>query len=193
VLLAEVELARGRSQVARRAVDGAVGPKRGENVLFPAALVYLGLRLEERALALADLLSRRLEPDPQAYARLIRGEAHLRRGRPRDAIREFRAARELADTWAGQVALGRAYLDLEAFAEAQTELDGALKRRGEATAAFLDEVPTYRLFPPVLYHFARAGLGLKDRAAIESLRAFLAVRGKAQGDPLVAEARRLVE
>ena len=192
VLLAEVELALGRAQSARRAVDRAARPERGENVLFPAALAYLEMRLQDRALALAEMLSRRLEPDPQAYARLIRGEAHLRRGLPREAVREFRAARELADTWLGQVALGRAYLELEAFTEAQTELEGALNRRGEATAAFLDEVPTYRLFPPVLYHLACAGLGLKDRAAIEPLRAFLAIRGKAQGDPLAAEARRLL-
>jgi hypothetical protein len=45
----------------------------------------------------------------------------------------------------------------------------------------------------VLYHLARAGRGLKDRAADESLRAFLAIRGKAQADPLAAEARRLLE
>lgn len=192
VLLAEVELALGRAQSARRAVDRAATPERGENVLFPAALAYLELGLEDRALALADLLSRKLEPDPQAYARLIRGEAHLRRGRPREAVREFRAARDLADTWLGHVMLGRAYLDLKAFTEAQTELEGALSRRGEATAAFLDEVPTYRLFPPALYYFARAGLGLKDRAATDSLRAFLTIRDKAQRDPLAAEARRLV-
>jgi tetratricopeptide (TPR) repeat protein len=193
VLLAEVELALGRAPSARRAVERAVGPKRGENVLVPAALVYLGLRLDDRALALAETLARRLEPDPQAYARFIQAEAHLRRGRPREAVRELHAAREIADTWLGRVALARAYLDLRAFAEAQTELEGALNRRGEATAAFLDEVPTYRLFPPVLYHLARAGRGLNDRAADESLQAFLAIRGKAEADPLAAEARRLVE
>jgi tetratricopeptide (TPR) repeat protein/tRNA A-37 threonylcarbamoyl transferase component Bud32 len=192
VLLADVELRLGRAQAARRAVDLAVDPRRGENVLYPAALVYLGLQLDDRALALADTLSGRLEPDPQAYARLVRGEAHLRRGRAREAVRELRAAGELADTWLGHVALGRAYLDLGAFAEAQTELEAALARRGEATAAFLDEVPTFRLFPPVLYYYALAGRGLRDRAADDSLRAFLAIRAKEQADPLVAEARRLV-
>jgi eukaryotic-like serine/threonine-protein kinase len=193
VLLAEVELALDRAPGARRAVDRALDTKRGENVLYPAALVYLGLGLDDRALALADALSRRLEPDPQAYARLVRGEAHLRRGRPREAVREFRAAGEIADTWLGHVALGRAYLELHAFTEAQTELEGALKRRGEATAAFLDEVPTYRLFPPVLYYLALAGRGLKDRAADEPLRTFLTIRAKAQADPLASEARKLLD
>jgi tetratricopeptide (TPR) repeat protein/tRNA A-37 threonylcarbamoyl transferase component Bud32 len=192
VLLAEVQLQLGRARDARRAVDRAVGPKRGENVLYPAALVYLGLGLDDRAHALAETLSRRLEPDPQAYARLVRGETHLRRRRPREAVREFLAAGELADTWLGHVALGRAYLDLGAFAEAETELEAALARRGEATAAFLDEVPTFRLFPPVLYRYALAGRGLHDRAADEPLRAFLAIRAHAQDDPLAAEARRLL-
>jgi tetratricopeptide (TPR) repeat protein/predicted Ser/Thr protein kinase len=193
VLLAEVELALGRAPTARAAVDRAADPRRGENVLYPAALVYVGLKLDDRALALARTLSLRLEADPQAYARLVRGEVHLRRGRPREAVREFRAAGEVADTWLGHAALGRAYLDLHAFAEAQTELEAALKRRGEATAAFLDEVPTYRLFPPVLYELAVAGRGLNDPAAGEPLREFLAIRAKAQGDPLTAEARKLLK
>ena len=177
---------------ATRTLERAVASARTENVLLPAALVYLRLRLEERALDLAGQLSQRLEPDSQAYAHLVRGEAERRRGRPRDAVRELARAHELADTWLGHVALGRAYLDLEAFPEAQTELETAVNRRGEATAAFLDEVPTYRLFPPVLYYLGRAGVALKDPAAAESLRAFLAIRGGARRDPLVVEARKLL-
>jgi len=96
------------------------------------------------------------------------------------------------DTWRGRVALGRAYLEAGAFMEAHTELDAAVKRRGEATAAFLDEVPTFHLFPPVYYDLGRAHMGLKDPASTESLKSFLALRESADGDPLVAEARRLL-
>jgi tetratricopeptide (TPR) repeat protein len=192
VLLAEIQLGRGRVPEGRRALERAVASGRTENVLVPAALCYLDLRLEGRALELADRLAQRLEPDAQAYAHLIRGEAHLRRGRPREALREITRARDLADTWLGHVALGRAYLELRAFPEAQAELETAAKRRGEAAALFLDEVPTYRLFPPVLYHLGRAGLGLGDPAAADSIRAFLAIRAGARRDPLVEEARRLL-
>ncbi len=193
VVLAEILLTRGRAREARAAVDRAVGEGRGENVLFPAALVYLGLGSEDRALAIAEALGRRLEPDPQAYAQLVRGEALLRRRDAPGAVKAFGQARAIADTWLGRVALGRAYLAAGAFTEAHTELETALRRRGEAAAAFLDEVPTYRLLPPVYYHLGRASFGLKDPAAAESLKAFLALREKADpGDPLAAEARRLL-
>jgi hypothetical protein len=65
-----------------------------------------------------------------------------------------------------------------------------LKRRGEATALFLDESPTYHLFPPVYYYLGRAQEGLKSPAAADSYKTFLAMKEKAEHDPLVADARR---
>jgi len=192
VALAAVHLAAGRTREARVAVDAAVGPGRGENVLYPAGLVYLGLGSPDRTLALADELGKRLEAEPQAYAELLHGEALLRRRDAVGAVKAFEKAKALADTWIGRVALGRAYLAAGAFTEAHTELDTALKRRGEATAAFLDETPTWRLFPPVYFELGRAGLGLKDPAGAESLKAFLALRDPADADPQAREARRLL-
>jgi tetratricopeptide (TPR) repeat protein len=192
VTLAGTLLAAGRAREARAAVERAVTEGHGENVLYPAALVYLGLGNENRAMALADELGGRLETEPQAYGLLVRGEVLLKRHDPRGAVKAFEMARVVADTWLGRVALGRAYLAAGAFMEAHTELETAAKRRGEATAAFLDEVPTYRLFPPVYFDLGRANLGLKDPAAADSLKTFLALRESADGDPLVAEARRLL-
>ena|SRR5438874_4864699 len=42
-----------------------------------------------------------------------------------------------------------------AFAEAESELEACLKRRGEATALFLDESPSYHLFPRSITTSAR--------------------------------------
>jgi hypothetical protein len=64
-----------------------------------------------------------------------------------------------------------------------------LKRRREATALFLDEVPTFHLFPPVYYYLGRAQDGLKSPAATDSFKTFLAMKQKGGGDPLVADAR----
>ncbi len=192
VALAEAHLAAGRGHDARAAVEQAVAAGRGENVLFPAALVYVGLGSEDRAMALADELGGRLETEPQAYGLLVRGEVLLKRRDARGAVKAIEAARAVADTWLGRVALGRAYLAAGAFMEAHTELETAIKRRGESTAAFLDEVPTYRLLPPVYFDLGRASLGLNDPAAADSLKTFLALRESADGDPLVAEARRLL-
>ena len=78
-----------------------------------------------------------------------------------------------------------------AFPEAHAELDACAKRRGEATAVFLDENPTYHLFPPVHYYLGLAYEGLKSPDAAEAYKAFLEVRAKADpGDPLVEDARR---
>jgi predicted Zn-dependent protease len=160
---------------------------RGENILYPAARVYLATGREARALALASELATRLEPDPQAYAELIRGEAELARGRPGEAIKRFAAAKKIADTWAGRFDLGRAYLEAGAFAEADA------KRRGEATALFLEESPTYRLFPPTYYYLGRTREGLKSPGAADAYKSFLAARTGGEGDPLVADARRRLE
>ena len=63
-----------------------------------------------------------------------------------------------------------------------------MKRRGEATALFLDESPTYYLFPPVYYYLGRAQEGLKSSAASDSYNAFIAIKNGGQ-DPLLADAR----
>ena len=83
-----------------------------------------------------------------------------------------------------------AYLAAGAYAEAHAELEVCLKRRGEATALFLDESPTYHLFPPVYYYLGRAQEGLKSPAAAESFKQFLAIEAKGAGDPMIADARR---
>ena len=188
--LAAADLAAGRTAPALAAADRAVATGKGDAVLFPAARVYLEAGRESRALAIADQLAASLERDSQAYARLIRGEVKLRQGKPREAIKDFEEAKGISDTWMGRFDLGRAYLEAGAFTEADTELEACVKRRGEATALFLDDVPTYRVFPPALYYLGRAQEGLKSPAAAESYKAFLAVKEKGGGGPLVEDARR---
>ncbi len=188
--LASAQLASGETAAAVATAERAVAASTGENVLVPAARVYLEADREARALEIAHELASRLEPDPQAYAHLIQGEVELRRGQPREAVQEFEAAKGIADTWLGRLDLGRAYLELGAFTEADTELDACVRRRGEATAIFLDDVPSYRYFPPAEYYLARAQAGLGSPAAADSFRAFLAMRGDGVADPLVADARR---
>ena len=127
----------------------------------------------------------------RAYARLIRGEAALAQSNARAALDHAREAQKLADTWPGHVILARAYLALDAFTEATSELDAAIARSGEAVAVTLDDVPTYRYFPQVIYYKGLAQAGLKSAAAKESFAAFLAIKkigDEASG--LVADARK---
>ena len=188
--LADAQLALGKGSDALASAERALAASRNLSVAFPVARVYLAAGSEPKALALADELAARLEPDAQAYARLIRGEAKLRRGKAREAVADFEEARKIADTWLGRYDLGRAYVELGAFTEADTELEVCVKRRGEATALFLDDVPSWRYFPAALHALGRAQEGIKSPAAADSFKAFLAIRGNAGGDPLVADARR---
>ena len=189
VALAEARLSIGQSGPALAAADRAVSLAKGENVHYPAARVYLDAGKEARALELVRGMSQRLEPDPQAYAELVKAEVALKQGKPRDAVRILEAARKLADTWMGRYLLGRAYLDAGAFPDADRELEACAKRRGEATALFLDESPTVRYLPPAVYWLGRAREALKSPAAAESYRAFVAIKDGGE-DPLLADARK---
>ncbi len=86
----------------------------------------------------------------------------------------------------------QAYLEAGAFTEADSEFDRCIKRRGEALALFLDEVPTYGYFPPVYYYQGRVREGLKSAGFAESYKQYLSIRGKAGEDPLLADVRRRI-
>jgi hypothetical protein len=86
--------------------------------------------------------------------------------------------------------LARAYLEAGAFTEASSELDACLNRRGEATSVFLDDNPTYHLFPAVHYYQGRAREGLRSPGAAEFYKLFLDTKVKGSLDPLITDARR---
>jgi hypothetical protein len=183
-------LLQGKSAQARAAASNAVAYGPSNSSLFWAARLYLDTSDESKALNLARRLAAQLEPDPQAYAKLIEGEVGLKHHKSQEALKLFLESRKLADTWMGRFDAGRAYVEAGAFAEAGSELEVCLKRRGEATALFLDESPTYHLFPPVYYYLGRAQEGLKSPAASESYKTFLGMKEKGDKEALVADARR---
>lgn len=92
---------------------------------------------------LAAGLASELQAEPQAYAKIIEGDAARKNGDPRQAIKVLIEANGLLDTWIGHFVLGRAYLDAGQFAQADGDFDRCIKRRGEVLALFLDEEPTY--------------------------------------------------
>ena len=113
----------------------------------------------------------------------------MKRRNYRDAIARLKEARKLADSWLVRYDLGRAYLEAGSFAEADAEFDVCVKRRGEAAAVYLDEVPTFRVFPPVYYYLGRAREGLKSPGAADAFKTFLGFQ-TGEGGALAADARR---
>jgi len=121
---------------------------------------------------------------------MIDGDLALQRGEKNEAIKMFTDGNNLFDTWIGHFELGRAYLDVGLFVEADGEFDRCVKRRGEALELFMDNVPTFGYFPAVYYVQGRAREGLKSPGFAESYRNYLSIRGQAGEDPLLPEIRR---
>ncbi len=177
IALAEAQQARGNTSAAAQAIERARRLSDQPAVLVPAATLLLASGRAADAARIADHLDSALAPRPRAFARLLRAQAHLEQGRPRDALDLLQQAQALADLWLVRYYKGIAYVGLEAYAQAVSELDLCVTRAGEATAVFLDDVPTFRYMAPLNYWLGRAhdGLGARDAAA-RHYRAYLALR-----------------
>jgi serine/threonine protein kinase/tetratricopeptide (TPR) repeat protein len=187
--LANVQLLRGQKGPALAAANRALELSQAFKTRFMTAQVYVAFGEAAKARELANGLSSELQVEPQVFAKLIDGEAALKAQDARGAVKLFTEANNLLDTWIGRFDLGRAYLEIGAFAEADSEFDRCIKRRGEALSLFLD-LPTYGFFPPVYYYQGRARQGMKSAGFGESYQKYLSIRGKAGEDALLADIRR---
>jgi tetratricopeptide (TPR) repeat protein len=192
LLQAEAKLAAGRASDAAADAKSALAHDNGAISQFGAGLIYVEAGQYAPVQAIVSQLSGRLDADSQAYGKVLEGEMFLKRGDAKRAIALFLEAQKVSDTWMGRMDLGRAYIEAGAFTEADSELENCLKRRGEASAIYLDDVPTFRRLPPVYYYLGRAQEGLKSPAAAESFKTFLAIKGKGDEAGLVKDAERRV-
>lgn len=190
ILIGQARSALGQNQKAVEAADRAVGLMNGLNIAFSAAGIYIATGKTEKAAAIAKNLGQLLEPEPRAHGKILEGMLAGRAGRPNDAVAACVEAQKIVDTWIGRLELGKAYLEAKAFAEAHSEFELCLKRRGEAASLFLNDLPTCRALPQVYYYLGRAQEGLKSPGANDSYRTFLKIKEKSDVDPLVADARK---
>lgn len=188
--LAYTQISRGQKSAALAAVESALSNSKSPKIRFLAARIFVAAGELPRARELASGLASELQTEPQVYAKLIEGETALEGGDARQAIKLITEANNRLDTWIGRFDLGRAYLAAGAYAEADSEFDRCIQRRGEGLALFLNEVPSYGYFPPVYYYLGRVREGLKSESFADSYRTYLSIRGKAGEDPLLPEVRR---
>ncbi len=188
--LAYTELARGRRTQARAAAEQALANGAGVQIRFLAARIYAQTGASAQARAIAAKLGAELQAEPQAYGKIIEGVVALEQKDARLAIKLLTEATTLLDTWIGRFDLGRAYLAAGAFPQADSEFDRCLTRNGEALSLFLDEEPTSGFLPPVYYYQGRVREGMKSAGFAEAYQRYLAIRGKATDDPLVADIRK---
>jgi eukaryotic-like serine/threonine-protein kinase len=192
-LLINSYMAAGQPAKAAGAADAALKVSKDLGVRLTAARAYAEAGEEKKALAIAAEMEKSLASEQQLYAQIIHANVDLKRNDARSAVEKLRAALKIGDGWLAHFDLGRAYLAAGAFAEADGEFETCLKRRGEATAVYLDENPSYHLLAPVYYYQGRAREGLNSPAAAESYKSFLAIQGKGDASFLVADAKRRVK
>jgi tetratricopeptide (TPR) repeat protein len=193
VALAEARQALGEASSSVAAAKAALELAQLEYVAYPAGGVLFRGAREADARAVAASLAKELSPRSRAYGRLLEGEMSLSRAQFVDAVQAFGAARDLANVWLTRFDLGRAYVEAGRYAEAISELELCERRRGEAAAMFLDDVPTLRYLAPLPYWLARAqqGLGIAP-AARENYKKFIDLAPDDARDPLIADARRRI-
>jgi tetratricopeptide (TPR) repeat protein len=189
VHIAHAHLLQARESEALAAAEDALALSMAPAIRFLAGRVFAAAGETGRAEAIAANLAEELDPEARANAKLIEGEIALTDGDARRAVVLFRDAKNLLDTWIARFSLGKAYVEAGLFTEADSELDVAIQRRGEALSLFLDQYPTYGYFPAVYYYLGRARQGQNSRGFADSYERYLSIREKAGEDPLLPEVR----
>jgi tetratricopeptide (TPR) repeat protein len=187
IAYAEALLAAGRTDAGVDAINAALETS-GLAQEVPAAIMLLGNGASERAADIANKLGEQLNTQSRAYALMIQAMIDAANGDHIAAVDKYTAAVGLADLWLVRFQLGRAYLQAGFNAEAMNEFDQCKRRIGEATAIFLNDLPTWRYTSTLPYWLGRAQaeLGMTQQAAA-NLDAF--IRARPADDPLAQDAR----
>jgi serine/threonine protein kinase/tetratricopeptide (TPR) repeat protein len=189
-MLADAELLREEKRQAIVYAEKALANSQSAKIRFLAARTYIAAGETAKGRALGAKLGSELLAEPQAYAKLIQGEAALKDHDSKQALQLLSDAKNLVDIWIVHYDLGLAYLDAGLFVEADSEFQRCLERRGEAMELFTDDMPTYTYVAPIYYYQGRVREGLKSAAFAESYRTYVSIRGQAAEDPLLPEIHR---
>jgi tetratricopeptide (TPR) repeat protein len=190
--LAEAHAGRGQWAASQKAIEQARKLATDDSVLVTEARLALANGRIEAARAIASDLGARLPAQSRAYGKLVDAEVALAGKRHADAIDAVSAGKKLADLWLLRYVSGLVYFQAGDYPAAISEFVKCQERRGEATAVFLDDIPSYHYMAPVPYWLGRAREAgkLDPRKQYEE---FLAIRGGAAQDPQVIDARRRLE
>jgi tetratricopeptide (TPR) repeat protein len=189
-VLGYLEFLRGRNEPAIAAVEKALANSNEPGIRFTSARTLVLVGRTDRTRSLMAGLASESQAESRAYGKIIEANLALRDKKAREAIRLLIEANDLLDIWIGHFDLGLAYLEEGKFAQADSEFDQCIKRRGEALSLFSDSQPAFGYFPYVYYQQGRAREGLKTVGFAESYRRYLEIRATPGEDPLLPDVRR---
>jgi tetratricopeptide (TPR) repeat protein len=190
--VAHLQVLRGQKGAAMASAEKALANSKDAKIRFLAARTFVDVGETAKARPLIAGLSSEFPVAPRAYAKIVEGQVALKDKDTLQAMKSFQEANALLDSWIGHFDLGRAYLEAGQAAQADSEFDTCMKRRGEALWLFVDEEATYSYLPPLYYYQGRVREELKNAGFAESYRAYLNIRGQSKEDPLLPEIRRRI-
>jgi len=189
--LAAIRLSQGRTADAIKLAEDALKSSTDQIPRFEAGRIFAAASRLPRAKELAADLEKSLVPETQALGMTLRGETQLIEGDVRGSVATLQAASKIADTWMARYLLGRAYLLANSYEDADREFDMCERRKGEATAVYIDDVPTWRMMAPLYYYTGIVRAELKRSTAADSLRTFVELKkGGDEKSSLVADAEK---
>jgi len=165
IALAEAQSDLHRMPDALRTIDDVLKISTENQIVVPAVRLLLRANENTRAQSLISTLGSSLQPQARAYASMLEAERLIALGRAGEVMDALSDARKRADLWLVRFITGMAYERFAHHVEAQAELESCTTRRlGEATAVFLDDMPTFRYTVPAREWLKRAqqgGVGAK--------------------------------
>ncbi len=193
IYLAKALAAMGDRVAALESLDQSVQDNQTISHLVPAALIYIELGKTQRAEAIQQQLGSHLQQGHRAAAELIAGEIALSNDDAVAAVDAFNASLQRADSWLTHYALGRAYAFAGYHAEALGEFEMCLRRIGESTALYLDDIPTFQYHAPLYYWLGRTKqeMGMNNEAR-DDLNYYLSLRVDADESPWTEDARQRI-
>jgi tetratricopeptide (TPR) repeat protein len=177
IALAEARIETGELESAAESAKRAVELSPTLSIKLPAALVLRDAGQIDESNEIAGELAGALQPHNRAYGMMLRAVDLRGNGQLVAAIELLESALDVADLWRIRLELGRAYLEAGYFPQAYDEFQRCRDRRGEATALFLEDMPTFRYLAHLPYWLGRAQEGLNATdAAMRNYSAFLELR-----------------
>ncbi|MEL6868368.1 MAG: hypothetical protein AAFO81_01080 [Pseudomonadota bacterium] len=152
---------------AKSAAGQAAQLSNGLGVQVTAAIVSVAADDLETARVIANALTAKLDALSRANGQLLLGMILEHEGESTRAILAMRDAVAVADSWLIRFQLAQAYLRAGNDPQALDELTALATRRGEASAVFLDDMPTYRLLAQLPYWSGRVQQALNMRSAAQ--------------------------
>ncbi|MGS2721295.1 tetratricopeptide repeat protein [Paraglaciecola aestuariivivens] len=191
IALAQTEFASGNHEAALDFANKALTLSSRDSILVGAARIFLDSNLIEKTEDIANTLSAKLQKHSRAYGLMIKGAIKRKEGNFIEAFDTLGAAVQFADLWLIRLEIGKTYLAAGYYVEALDEFVKCEKNKGQATAVFLDDLPSFRYLSTLPYWTARAQEGLGNiEVAKQTYEQFIDTRP--QGSPFAKDAQKRI-